>query len=76
MVNKKKLQKQTFNPKIYKTKLNYEQAVLACSCYDTGWIVGSATSYYGNAIRCTRSSGGTKYYQPPPGYYIGTMTVS
>jgi hypothetical protein len=26
-----------FNPQITRVKLNPEQAVLACPCYDTGW---------------------------------------
>ena len=45
-MKKKNNKKEKFNPIITKIKLNYEQAVLSCSCYNTGWQEGGGGSPY------------------------------
>lgn len=46
--------KQKFKPRISKIKLQPEQAVLTCSCYDTGFIPGSTP--FGGMQGCQRNT--------------------
>jgi hypothetical protein len=46
--------KQKFKPRISKVKLQPEQAVLACTCYDTGFTPGSTP--FGAMQGCYRNT--------------------
>jgi hypothetical protein len=37
--------KRRFKPVVGQIKLNPDQAVLQCNCYDTGWVKYSETGY-------------------------------
>lgn len=57
MPDKKKIKKEKFNPLIKEIKLNYEQAVLACSCYTDGCKAAGSFGHSWNAWVCTGPSG-------------------
>lgn len=57
--------KPKFKPEITRVKLNPEQAVLACTCYDNGMQAVIGTAYYENASGhvgpyCTRKGNKVK----------------
>ncbi len=48
--------KPKFRPVIMSVKLNPEQAVLSCTCYDVGWVFG-ATTFWAEAFPVGCSGG-------------------
>ena len=60
--------KAKFRPRITRIKLNPEQAVLACSCYDTGGL-GPARPGMVAVFVCTASKGKVKSCGRPSAAY-------
>jgi hypothetical protein len=81
--------KPKFRPKITRVKLNPEQAVLACACYNQGWRVDTM-SYYRDGTRvvnpCVGAAGKTSGlanpiisdmpYESPQQMGVSGVTVS
>lgn len=65
--------KPKFRPVITRVKLNPEQAVLACACYDKSTLNQNSTNKAGTVYICTFSNGSV----PPKGHcWINTTSLA